>query len=133
MYLSGGLILFNTHPIVSLPSSQTHLHDDTQKDESPAKDETKVKSSAKDVQSGQDGDDTEIIVLHSLEAGGATTSSVREGEGKAEGVGTSRVQAGDATVQQEPREKRDGDSLVPTSPDESSGGQGMCSFLSSSA
>ena len=132
MYLSGGLILFNTHPIVSLLSSQTHLHDDTQKDESPAKDRTKVKSSAKDVQSGQDGDDTEIIVLHSLEVGGATTSSVREGEGKAEGVGTSRVQAGDATVQQEPREKRDGDSLVPTSPDESSGGQGTCSFLSSS-
>ena len=132
MYLSGGLILFNTHPIVSLLSSQTRLHDDTQKDESPAKDKTKVKSSAKDVQSGQGGDDTEIIVLHSLEAGGATTSSVREGEGKAEGVGTSRVQAGDATVQQEPREKRDGDSLVPTSPDESLGGQGMCSFLSSS-
>ena len=122
-------------PLFSLLSSQTHLHDDTQKDESPAKDKTKLKLSAKDVQSGHDGDNTEIIVLHSLEAGGVTTSisSVREGEGEAEGVGTSQVQAGDATVQQEPKEKRDGDSLVPTSPDESSGGQGMCSFLSSSA
>ena len=133
LYLSGGLILFNAHPTVSLLSSQTHLHDDTQKDENPAKDKTKMKSSAKDVQSGHDGDNTEIIVLHSLEAGGVTTSLVREGEGEAEGVGTSRVQAGDAMVQQEPKEKTDGDSLVPTSPDESSGGQGMCSFLSSSA
>ena len=85
-----------------------------------------MKSSAKDVQSDQDGDDKEIIILHSLEEGGVTTSTVREGEGEAEDVGMSRVQAGDAKVQQEPRGKKDGDSPVPTSPDESSGGQGTC-------
>lgn len=123
---SGCLILFNAHPIVSVLSSQTHLHDDAQKDKSPAKGKMKMRSSAKDVQSGQDGDDTEIITLHSLEEGGVTTSSVREGEGETKDVETSRVQAGDVKVQQEPRGKRDGDSPVPTSPDESSGGQGKC-------
>lgn len=83
--------------------------------------------SAKDVQSYQDGDDKEIIISCSLDEGGVTTSAVKNGEGEAKDVGMSQVQGGDVKVQQEPGGQRDGDSPVPTSPDESSGGQGTCS------
>lgn len=79
------------------------------------------------MQSGKDGDDKEIIILCSVEEGGVTTSTVKDGEGEAKDVGTSRAQGGDVKVQQEPGGQRDGDSPVPTSPDESSGGQGTCS------
>lgn len=79
------------------------------------------------MQSGEDGDDKEIIILCSVEEGGVTTSTVKDGEGEAKDVGTSRAQGGDVKVQQEPGGQRDGDSPVPTSPDESSGGQGTCS------